>query len=97
MRCTLHTAHCILHTAYCTLHTAHYTLNTAHCTLNIAYYRNDLTARGLHKYEGFNICGSCHDQMFRYRTSCTGTGILQVQEYYRYRNSTGTGIVQVQE
>lgn len=30
--------------------------------------RNDLTARGLHKYEGFNICGSCHDQMFRNRT-----------------------------
>ena len=28
--------------------------------------RNDLTARDLHKYEGCNICTSCHDDLFRW-------------------------------
>ena len=26
--------------------------------------RNDLTARSLHKYEGYNICDRCHEMIF---------------------------------
>jgi len=27
--------------------------------------RNELTARSLHKYEGYNICDKCHESIFR--------------------------------
>ena len=27
--------------------------------------RAELTERGLHQYEGFNICTNCHDSIFR--------------------------------
>ena len=27
--------------------------------------RAELTERGLHRYEGFNICTNCHDSIFR--------------------------------
>ena len=27
-------------------------------------FRNDLTARSLHKYEGYNICDRCYENIF---------------------------------
>jgi len=36
--------------------------------------RNDLTARTLHKYEGCNICTSCHETIFRQRQYGPGEG-----------------------
>merc|ERR1712045_41909 len=36
--------------------------------------RAELTERGLHRYEGFNICTNCHDSIFRNRTYGPGEG-----------------------
>merc|ERR1712059_70781 len=30
--------------------------------------RTDLTSRGIHKYEGSNICDKCHEEIYRKRT-----------------------------
>ena len=41
-------------------------------------FRNDLTARSLHKYEGYNICDRCHESIFINKSY----GPLEVREKY---------------
>ncbi len=56
--------------------------HTAHAGFNIScyspfknawsvciLYRNEMTARTVHKYEGHNICERCHDNIYKTKVS----------------------------
>ena len=44
---------------------------------------NDLTARGLHKYEGYNICDRCHEMIFINKTYGPAEGMETAEERKR--------------
>jgi transcription elongation factor Elf1 len=41
---------------------------------------NDLTARSIHKYEGYNICEKCHEAIFRERVYGPGQGMESMED-----------------
>merc|ERR1719495_2067105 len=41
---------------------------------------NDLTARSLHRYEGYNICDRCHESIFINKTYGPAEGAMTVEE-----------------
>ena len=52
-----------------------------------------MTARGLHKYEGCNICDKCHDNIFRSRVSyfiipCSYIFLSSSQDYNDGKETT---------
>ena len=50
----------------------------SHLAKYLFMFRNDLTARSLHKYEGYNICDRCHENIFINKSY----GPLEVREKY---------------
>ena len=49
----------------------------------VTMFRNDLTARSLHKYEGYNICDKCHESIFIHKSYGPAEGMETSEERMR--------------
>lgn len=49
----------------------------------VTMFRNDLTARSLHKYEGYNICDKCHESIFIHKSYGPAEGMETSEERKR--------------
>ena len=52
--------------------------------ISISIISNDLTARSLHKYEGYNICEKCHEMIFIQKVRETQRCEMWEMRYVRY-------------
>ena len=58
-------------------------MNTKRVKFTVTMFRNDLTARSLHKYEGYNICDKCHESIFIHKSYGPAEGMETSEERKR--------------